>query len=259
MKRRCGETTTINDQRSLIEITEEFEAILERQERRAIEARLRRDTVAKERINHKLFGPPIPVTRELQEKFKILFGEEDDKERPSVVLTLEGTNKRQKISIDEYRERHREETNFVVTIPNKFDDIKTDSDLLKPELFSDEDIIQCVRAAIRTLPEHIAPAFTVSNYLWPKPLSVKPACSWAYGIIGCDPKIPPPVRQAPKYQLKYNFSVPPPASQKQESFWRKHWRRLENIILNDVRIYLEATVRQILIQLAKIRKNKICE
>lgn len=253
MKRRLETSGNTNDNRTLIEITQELENILERNERRAYEAQLRKSVVSETKINDRLFGPPVPVNKELEAKIKKLFIDDQIRKDPTFIVTLNGVNKKRKISLSEYKARQTENIEIIVTVPDKFEEIHVES--LKPEWFTKDDIYNCVRAAIRTLPAHLAAAFTVSSYLWPTPLSVKPTEKWKHNIIGFEPRIPPPVRQPPKYVLKNNFTVPPPATEKQHRYWKKHWRRIENIVLNDIRIYLQYMVREIMIEFARLQKK----
>lgn len=228
---------------------EEYVEKIRRESRREFEANNRKLAAQKREINDRLFGPPVRIDRKLEQKIRQIFGCEEANSSKT-----EGETKIKKISIEEYRSRREASVEFVVTLPEDYEELKN-SKYLKPEFFTQDDIYSCVRAAIRTLPRHVANAFTVSKYLWPKQLSVKPAEYWTYGIIGFDPHVPPPVREAPAYKLKNNYRVPQPANERQHHFWRKQWTRLENIILNDMRIYLEVMVRQIFIQLAKNREN----
>lgn len=241
MKRQREKFRTEKPYHSAVEDNE----VTKREARRAFEAQCRRETKKTNIINDRLFGPPIPIEPEQCEKIRRIFLANNP--------TSNEKTARKKISLTEYRNRRSPPVEFIVTLPDTIDQIQSPQ-LLQAELFTNEDIIHCVRAAISTLPPHIAPAFTVSDYLWPKPLSVKPIEKWACNIIGFDPFIPPPVRPPPSFKLKDNLAVTP-ASPQQFKFWLKNWSRLENIILNDVRIYLEVMVRQIMVQLTIIRQK----
>lgn len=224
-----------------------------REERREAEKRLRTEAANGDLVNHKLFGPPVRIPREQREKLRRLFDANVELENPLFVVTLTGA-KRRRITIDDYRNRKTKPVEFIVSVPDSFEQLCT-SPLLKPEHFSNDDIFNCVRAAIRTLPSHIAAAFTVSDYLWPKPVAAKAASLWPCNIIGFDPLLPPPIRQPPYYKLNNNFSIAPPASAAQHRYWKKHWRRLESIILNDVRTYLMVMVRLIMVEYVRVKRE----
>lgn len=190
-----------------------------------------------------------------EERIARLFAEPADLDRPQFVVTLDGVEpKRKKITVSEYLDRQKPPVEFVVTVPDKYEQV-AESTLLREENFTEADVCLCVSAAIRTLPPHLAAAFTVSDYLWPRPVAVNEAKGWTYGIIGFDPFVPPPVRQPPYYRLKNNFVVPPPASARQLEHWQKSWRRLERIVLYDIREYLRIMIRAIMIEFARVKLN----
>lgn len=192
-------------------------------------------------MNPKLFAPPVKLNRRQEERLKVL-GD------PQFIVTLDGASKH--ISIEQYRARKKVpndiEPEFIVTIPNQY------KSLLKADNFRVHETTSAIRAAIRSLPSHIQPAFTVSEYLDPTYSSYAAnEKEWPLNIVGFDPHIPPPIRMAPKFELKNNFYVPPPKSVAQHKFWIKNWKRLEKLIFIDIRVYLQEMIKVILIEIAK--------
>lgn len=207
----------------------------------AAAARRQRDkTLA---VNDKLFGPPIKIDEDLRCKLRALASADGPKKQIRVG---------RKITIQQYKKRKG--TERVVTIPKE--PPATDEErYLQGSNFTEYEIYQCILAAIQTLPKHIAAAFTIKEYLSTEPIVLREDKKWALNIIGFEPRIPPPIRSRPSFKLVNNFRVPPPASERQHKYWKKHWKKLERIILHRFRIHIRQMLRSILIELAKSKEK----
>lgn len=193
-------------------------------------------------VNLSLFGPPIKIDEKVRKKLRdYAFAEQVRCEE------------KRTITIQQYRER--KEVEFIILVPDKQPPSKDDSRYLASDNFTEYEIYQCIAAAIKTLPRHIAAAFTIEEYLSTNPITISEVKQWKYGIIGFEPRIPPPARLWPSFKLVNNFKSPPPASENQHRYWKKHWKKLERIILHRFRIHIRSMLRLILIELAKLKER----